>query len=116
MSGLNNFKERAIGEPCTRPCTYPGRYASSLMSLYPLLEISGPVEYITRLAAEYVKQAVAEDTSGNWQSALDHYKQSLECFLLAIKYEKNPRSRDAITSKASPRSSSLCSQQQGQGS
>lgn len=60
MSGLNNFKERAI---------------------------------------EYVKQAVTEDQAGNWQPALDHYKQSLECFILAIKYEKNPRSKDAITSK-----------------
>ncbi|KAK9799427.1 hypothetical protein WJX73_009295 [Symbiochloris irregularis] len=60
MSGLNNFKDRAI---------------------------------------EYVKQAVAEDNAGNWQPALDHYKQSLECFILALKYEKNPRSKDAITAK-----------------
>ena len=47
-----------------------------------------------------MKQAVAEDNAGNWQQALDHYKQSLECFILALKYEKNPRSKDAITLKA----------------
>ena len=99
MAGLNNFKERAIGDAPASP-VYGG--PDTLLQSSLCCQLPAHSTEMTHLFAEYVKQAVAEDQAGNWQPALDHYKQSLECFILAIKYEKNPRSKDAITSKAIP--------------
>jgi vacuolar protein-sorting-associated protein 4 len=50
-------------------------------------------------AIEYVKTAVAEDEAGNYERALAHYKAALEYFSTHLKYEKNPRSREAIMGK-----------------
>jgi vacuolar protein-sorting-associated protein 4 len=50
-------------------------------------------------AIEFVKVAVAEDEAGNYERALTNYKAALEYFSTHLKYEKNPRSRDAIMSK-----------------
>lgn len=50
-------------------------------------------------AIEYVKQAVAEDTAGNYKEALSLYMHSLEYFSTHLKYEKNPRSKEAIKVK-----------------
>jgi hypothetical protein len=49
--------------------------------------------------AEYVKEAVAEDSAGNYQKAFDLYKIALEYFSTHLKYEKNPRLKEAITVK-----------------
>ena len=49
--------------------------------------------------AEYVKEAVQEDTAGNYAKALELYKIALEYFSTHLKYEKNPRARDAIIAK-----------------
>ena len=50
--------------------------------------------------AEYVKEAVQEDQAGNYQKAFDLYKIALEYFSTHLKYEKNPRSKAAISEKA----------------
>ena len=50
-------------------------------------------------SVEYVKEAVAEDNAGNYQKAFDLYKIALEYFSTHLKYEKNPRAKEAITAK-----------------
>jgi len=50
-------------------------------------------------AIEYVKVAVAEDEAGNYEKALQNYKAALEYFSTHLKYEKNPRSAEAIRAK-----------------
>ena len=52
-------------------------------------------------SAELVKQAVEEDNAGNYQRALELYKQGLDWFQTHLKFEKNPHSRKAIMEKAS---------------
>lgn len=48
---------------------------------------------------EYVKEAVAEDNAGNYSKALELYKVALEYFSTHLKYEKNPKAKEAITAK-----------------
>eukprot|EP00898_Chlorokybus_atmophyticus_P004022 jgi/Chlat1/4620/Chrsp3S05586 len=50
-------------------------------------------------AIEYVKQAVAEDQAGRYDKALPLYMNALEYFRTHLKYEKNPRIKEAITNK-----------------
>ena len=50
-------------------------------------------------AIEYVKQAVAEDNAGNYAKAFPLYMNALEYFKTHLKYEKNPKVKEAITSK-----------------
>lgn len=50
-------------------------------------------------AIEYVKEAVAEDKAENYERALELYMHALEYFSTHLKYEKNPRSKEAITNK-----------------
>ncbi|XP_011046276.1 PREDICTED: vacuolar protein sorting-associated protein 4B-like isoform X2 [Populus euphratica] len=50
-------------------------------------------------AIEYVKQAVQEDNAGNYSKAFPLYKNALEYFRTHLKYEKNPKIREAITQK-----------------
>ncbi|CAL5223306.1 g5797 [Coccomyxa viridis] len=50
-------------------------------------------------AIEYVKEAVAEDNAGNYQTAFEKYKIALEYFGTHLKYEKNARARETITAK-----------------
>ncbi|KAJ0507219.1 putative vesicle-fusing ATPase [Helianthus annuus] len=47
----------------------------------------------------YVKQAVEEDTAGNYAKALTLYMNALEYFKTHLKYEKNPKLKEAITQK-----------------
>ena len=54
------------------------------------------------LCAEYVKEAVAEDNAGNYQTAFEKYKIALEYFGTHLKYEKNARARETITAKVGP--------------
>lgn len=50
-------------------------------------------------AIEYVRQAVAEDNAGNYTKAFPLYMNALEYFKTHLKYEKNPKIKEAITQK-----------------
>ncbi|KAL6199488.1 hypothetical protein ACLB2K_029272 [Fragaria x ananassa] len=50
-------------------------------------------------AIEYVKQAVHEDNNGNYAKAFPLYMNALEYFKTHLKYEKNPKIKEAITQK-----------------
>ncbi|XP_050281764.1 protein SUPPRESSOR OF K(+) TRANSPORT GROWTH DEFECT 1-like isoform X1 [Quercus robur] len=50
-------------------------------------------------AIEYVKQAVQEDDVGNYSKAFPLYMNALEYFRTHLKYEKNPKIKEAITQK-----------------
>lgn len=50
-------------------------------------------------AVAYVKQAVEEDNAGNYAKAFSLYMNSLEYFKTHLKYEKNPKIKEAITQK-----------------
>lgn len=52
-------------------------------------------------AITIVKKAIEEDTAGNYEQAYQQYYAALECFMLALKWEKNPKSKDMIRAKAS---------------
>lgn len=56
------------------------------------------VDFLGR-AVNTVKQAIEADNAGEYERAFNLYKQSLEVFVLAIKYEKNPKSKDMIRAK-----------------
>lgn len=73
---LNTFKEKAIGMRA---------FDDSISR--------------ARSPADYIKQAVEADNAGELQKAFDLYKIALEYFSTHLKYEKNPRARDAITAK-----------------
>ncbi|KAJ1728905.1 Vacuolar protein sorting-associated protein 4 [Coemansia biformis] len=50
-------------------------------------------------AIEIIKKAIAEDTAGNYEEAYNHYKNGIEWFFTAIKYEKNEKQRDKLRQK-----------------
>ncbi|MCO5586277.1 hypothetical protein L7F22_040216 [Adiantum nelumboides] len=50
-------------------------------------------------AIEYVKQAIQEDNAGNYAKAFPLYMNALEYFKTHLKYEKNPKIKEAITQK-----------------
>lgn len=50
-------------------------------------------------AIEYVRQAVKEDNAGNYAKAFPLYMNALEYFKTHLKYEKNPKIKEAITQK-----------------
>uniref|UniRef100_A0A7N2LHK1 MIT domain-containing protein n=1 Tax=Quercus lobata TaxID=97700 RepID=A0A7N2LHK1_QUELO len=50
-------------------------------------------------AIGYVKQAVQEDDAGNYSKAFPLYMNALEYFRTHLKYEKNPKIKEAITQK-----------------
>ncbi|KAG6552254.1 hypothetical protein Mapa_006104 [Marchantia paleacea] len=50
-------------------------------------------------AIEFVRQAVAEDNAGNYAKAFPLYMNALEYFKTHLKYEKNPKIKEAITQK-----------------
>ena len=51
-------------------------------------------------AIETVKKAIESDTAGEYEKAYQLYYQSLELFMLALKWEKNAKSKDMIKAKA----------------
>ncbi len=51
-------------------------------------------------AIDVVKKAIESDTAGEYEKAYQLYYQSLELFMLALKWEKNPKSKDMIRAKA----------------
>ncbi|XP_057414845.1 uncharacterized protein LOC130709495 [Lotus japonicus] len=50
-------------------------------------------------AIEYVKQAVQEDNARNYAKAFPLYMNALEYFKIHLKYETNPKIKEAITQK-----------------
>ncbi|KAK1354603.1 protein SUPPRESSOR OF K(+) TRANSPORT GROWTH DEFECT 1 [Heracleum sosnowskyi] len=50
-------------------------------------------------AIDFVKQAVLEDTAGNYPKAFPLYMNALAYFETHLKYEKNPKIKEAITAK-----------------
>lgn len=50
-------------------------------------------------AIDFVKEAVAADEAGEYDKAFKSYMTALEYFKTHLKYEKNPRSKEAITLK-----------------
>ncbi|XP_078437064.1 protein SUPPRESSOR OF K(+) TRANSPORT GROWTH DEFECT 1 isoform X1 [Wolffia australiana] len=50
-------------------------------------------------AIEYVRQAVQADNAGNYAKAFPLYMNALEYFRTHLKYEKNPKIKEAITLK-----------------
>lgn len=55
-------------------------------------------------AIEYVKQAVEADQAQDYPRALELYTAALEYFKTHLKYEKNPRAKEAIQAKVLPAS------------
>ncbi len=51
-------------------------------------------------AIESVKKAIELDTAGDYEKAYQGYYQSLELFMLALKWEKNAKSKEMIRQKA----------------
>ncbi|MCJ1337103.1 Vacuolar protein sorting-associated protein 4 [Bachmanniomyces sp. S44760] len=51
-------------------------------------------------AIDVVKKAIESDTAGEYEKAYQLYYQSLELFMLALKWEKNAKSKEMIRSKA----------------
>lgn len=51
-------------------------------------------------AIEVVKKAIENDTAQEYDKAYQLYYQSLELFMLALKWEKNQKSKDMIRTKA----------------
>ncbi|RHY38776.1 hypothetical protein DYB38_003320, partial [Aphanomyces astaci] len=47
-------------------------------------------------AIQLVTQAIQEDTNKNYEAAFKLYQQSLEHFMIGVKYEKNPTSKAII--------------------
>ncbi|KAL8691453.1 MAG: hypothetical protein Q9218_003317 [Villophora microphyllina] len=52
-------------------------------------------------AIDVVKKAITADTDGDYDKAYQLYYQSLELFMLALKWEKNAKSKEMIRTKAS---------------
>jgi len=99
----SNFKEKAIGAGPPPPPPAPHLTCSALLSLATCGDRKAaviPFADVHCLCAEYVKEAVQEDQAGNYQKAFDLYKIALEYFSTHLKYEKNPRSKAAISEKA----------------
>lgn len=50
-------------------------------------------------AIDTVKKAIDNDNEGEYEKAYQLYYSSLELFMLALKWEKNPRSKEMIRAK-----------------
>ncbi|KAL4921848.1 P-loop containing nucleoside triphosphate hydrolase protein [Aspergillus aurantiobrunneus] len=50
-------------------------------------------------AIDTVKKAIESDNEGDYEKAYQQYYSSLELFMLALKWEKNPRSKEMIRAK-----------------
>lgn len=51
-------------------------------------------------AIDTVKRAIEHDNAGEYEKAYQTYYSALELFMLALKWEKNPKSKEMIRSKA----------------
>lgn len=50
-------------------------------------------------AIDTVKNAIEHDNAGEYEKAYQTYYSALELFMLALKWEKNPKSKELIRSK-----------------
>lgn len=50
-------------------------------------------------AIDTVKKAIENDNEGEYEKAYQLYYSALELFMLALKWEKNPRSKEMIRAK-----------------
>lgn len=50
-------------------------------------------------AIDTVKKAIDHDNAGEYEKAYQTYYSALELFMLALKWEKNPRSKELIRAK-----------------
>ena len=51
-------------------------------------------------AIDTVKKAIDHDNAGEYEKAYQLYYSALEMFMLALKWEKNPKSKEMIRAKA----------------
>ncbi|CAK4648044.1 unnamed protein product [Aphanomyces euteiches] len=58
-----------------------------------------PLNQAIDLAIDLVRQAVEEDRNLNLEAAFRLYRQSLEHFMVACRYERNPSSKQLIMDK-----------------
>lgn len=56
-------------------------------------------DFLSR-AIDLVKKAIEADVAADYEKAYQSYYQSLELFMLALKWEKNAKSKELIRSKA----------------
>ncbi len=49
---------------------------------------------------DVVKKAIENDTAGEYEKAYQLYQQSLELFMLALKWEKSAKMKETIRAKA----------------
>lgn len=61
--------------------------------------MSSNTDFLGR-AIDAVKKAIENDTAGEYEKAYQLYYQSLELFMLAIKWEKNAKLKENIRAKA----------------
>ncbi|BGP22448.1 Proteasome activator BLM10 [Rhodotorula toruloides] len=61
--------------------------------------MSNNSNFLDQKACEIVKQAIDADVKQEWIEAFKLYKNSLDYFNMAYKYEKNPKLKDLIRSK-----------------
>lgn len=94
----NDFTHKLI---CAHPRVFLHRLAVSLIGLRDLgfgFQLKMYSNFKEQ-AIEYVKQAVQEDNAGNYAKAFPLYMNALEYFRTHLKYEKNPKIKEAITQK-----------------
>lgn len=60
--------------------------------------MSSNTDFLGR-AIEMVKKAIDNDTNQEYEKAYQGYYSSLELFMLALKWEKNPKSKEMIRTK-----------------
>lgn len=61
--------------------------------------MSSNTDFLGR-AIEMVKKAITADNATEYEKAYQLYYQALELFMLALKWEKNPKSKEMIRAKA----------------
>jgi len=61
--------------------------------------MSSNTDFLSR-AIDSVKKAIELDNAGTYDQAYQQYYGALELFMLALKWEKNPKSKEMIRSKA----------------
>ena len=73
------------------------RASTRLSSVEPIANMSN-TDFLGR-AIETVKKAIENDTAGEYEKAYQLYYQALELFMLALKWEKNAKSKEMIRGK-----------------
>lgn len=77
--------------------TKSNNYVSKLSGALQLLKMSN-TDFLGR-AIEVIKRAIEADAAGEYEAARKLYYQALELFMLALKWEKNPKTKEMIRGK-----------------